>query len=143
MIADTVRFLKEHGKEVIYDAEHFFDGYKDNPEYALQALQAARGGGRRRCWCCATPTAARLPHEVVRDHRARSSRPVGAPVGIHTHNDCELGVANTLEAVRAGAVQVQGTINGYGERTRQREPVLDHPEPGAEDGLRAAVRRAA
>ncbi|MBU1694720.1 MAG: citramalate synthase [Verrucomicrobia bacterium] len=115
MIADTVRHLKEHGKEVIYDAEHFFDGYKDNPEYALKTLRAAREAGADLIVPCDT-NGGTLPHEVF-SVTQEVIRAVGPAVGIHTHNDSEVGVANSLEAVRAGAVQVQGTINGYGERT--------------------------
>jgi 2-isopropylmalate synthase len=114
MIADTVRVLKEHGKEVIFDAEHFFDGYKDSPEFARAALTAALGAGAD-CLCLCDTNGGTLPHEiagitaqVVRDFRVR--------IGIHTHNDGDCAVANSLEAVRAGATQVQGTINGYGER---------------------------
>jgi len=115
MIADTVRFLKEHGKEVIYDAEHFFDGYKDNAEYAIKCLVAAKQAGADMIVPCDTnggsmsEEVAAITKEVI--------RAVGPNVGIHVHNDCELGVANSLAAVRAGALHVQGTINGYGERT--------------------------
>ena len=115
MIADTVRILKEHGREAIYDAEHFFDGYKDSPEYALQTLKAARTAGADVLVLCDT-NGGSLPHEVggiVREVVAA----LDAPIGIHTHNDGEMAVANSIEAVRAGAVQVQGTINGFGERT--------------------------
>ena len=114
MIADTVRILKQHGKEVVYDAEHFFDGYKDNREYALSTLKAARDAGADLIVPCDT-NGGTLPHEIfaiVQD----VIRTVGPSVGIHAHNDGELGVANSLEAVRAGAIHVQGTINGYGER---------------------------
>jgi len=114
MIADTVRYMKERGKEVIYDAEHFFDGYKDDPDHAVATLAAAVEGGADMLVLCDT-NGGTLPHEVaemVQDIRERFT----TPVGIHTHNDSELGVANSLEAVRAGAVQVQGTINGFGER---------------------------
>ncbi|MBN2686374.1 MAG: citramalate synthase [Pontiellaceae bacterium] len=114
MIEDTCRFLKEHGKEVIYDAEHFFDGYRDSPEYALQTLEAATRGGADVLVLCDT-NGGRLPHEV---HEITSlvRKRFEVSIGIHTHNDSELGVANAMEAVRAGAVQVQGTINGFGER---------------------------
>lgn len=114
MIEDTCRFLKDHGKEVIYDAEHFFDGYRDSPEYALKTLDAAVKGGADTLVLCDT-NGGRLPQEMfeitqlVRDT-------FGVDVGIHTHNDSEMAVANAMEAVRAGAVQVQGTINGFGER---------------------------
>ena len=116
MIADSVRFLKKHGKEVIYDAEHFFDGYCDNPEYALQALAAAAGAGADALVLCDT-NGGRLPSEVARITAAVAARFPKAALGIHTHNDSELAVANSLMAVEAGATMVQGTMNGYGERT--------------------------
>lgn len=115
MIEDTVRYLKERGKEVIYDAEHFFDGYKDSPLYARATLEAARKGGADALVLCDT-NGGSLPHEVYGITR-EMVEVFGDRVGIHTHNDSELAVANSLEAVRAGASHVQGTINGYGERT--------------------------
>jgi 2-isopropylmalate synthase len=115
MIADSVRFLKEAGRRVIYDAEHFFDGYRANPSYALLTLQAAAEAGADCIVLCDT-NGGSLP-DAVRD-AVRAARPrVGAvPLGIHAHNDGELAVANSLAAVAAGARHVQGTINGYGER---------------------------
>ncbi|MCO5061834.1 MAG: citramalate synthase [Kiritimatiellae bacterium] len=115
MIADTVRFLKEHGREVIYDAEHFFDGFADSREHALSTLRAAYEAGADRLVLCDT-NGGTLPEriaEVVRD--VQQVFP-DAKLGIHTHNDSELGVANSLAAVAAGARHVQGTINGFGER---------------------------
>lgn len=114
MIADSVTFLKRHGVEVIYDAEHFFDGYRQNAAYALATLRAARDAGADVVVLCDT-NGGTLPHDVRRIVETVVAH-LQAPVGIHTHNDCELGVANTLAAVDAGAVHVQGTINGYGER---------------------------
>ena len=114
MIEDTCRFLKEHGKEVIYDAEHFFDGYTDSPDYALKTLEAAVRGGADVLVLCDT-NGGRMPHEVYEITALVCSK-FDVAVGIHTHNDSEFGVANAMEAVRAGAVQVQGTINGFGER---------------------------
>ncbi|MEA2068061.1 MAG: citramalate synthase, partial [Verrucomicrobiota bacterium] len=114
MIEDTCRFLKENGKEVIYDAEHFFDGYRDSPEYALQTLEAAAKGGADVLVLCDT-NGGRLPLEMF-DITTLVREKFGVAVGIHTHNDSELAVANAMESVRAGAVQVQGTINGFGER---------------------------
>ena len=116
MIADSVGYLKRHGREVIYDAEHFFDGYKDDAGHALATLAAARTAGADLIVLCDTNGGC-LPDEVATICRAVGNALPGVPVGIHTHNDCGLGVANALAAVRAGAVQVQGTINGYGERT--------------------------
>jgi 2-isopropylmalate synthase len=115
MIRETVTYLKSRGREVIFDAEHFFDGYKDEPAHALQAIQAAAEAGADLVVLCDT-NGGTLPHEV--DQITRSVvEALAVPVGIHTHNDCELGVANALAGLQAGAVQVQGTINGYGERT--------------------------
>jgi 2-isopropylmalate synthase len=115
MIRDTLRLLNDHGREVIYDAEHFFDGYKEDSAYALATLQAAADGGASLLVLCDT-NGGTLPSEVTAIVTSIRSR-LPVPVGIHTHNDCELGVANTVAAVQAGAVQVQGTMNGYGERT--------------------------
>jgi len=114
MIRDTVAYFKAAGREVCYDAEHFFDGYKEDPDYAVSTLLAAVEGGVDLPVLCDT-NGGTLPEEVERITRDVIAR-IGMPVGIHTHNDCGLGVANALAAVRAGAVQIQGTINGYGER---------------------------
>jgi len=114
MIGKSVAYFKAHGREVIYDAEHFFDGYKANPDYALATLQAAADAGADVLVLCETNGGA-LPWEVQEIVEAVASR-ISQPLGIHTHDDCGCGVANTLAAVRAGAVHVQGTINGYGER---------------------------
>jgi 2-isopropylmalate synthase len=114
MISDTIGFLKERGKEVFFDAEHFFDGFKDNPEFALSALEAAVGAGADALVLCDTNGGC-LPHEIYEMTRA-AAKETKVPVAIHVHNDMGLAVANTLEAVRAGAAQVQGTVNGLGER---------------------------
>lgn len=114
IIRDSVHFLKKHGKEVIYDAEHFFDGYKANPEYALSTIVAAAKAGADTVTLCDT-NGGTLPHEVA-DIVSAAQEEVDIPLGIHAHNDCELGVANALSAVRNGCTHVQGTINGYGER---------------------------
>lgn len=114
MIYESVRFLKEKGLEVIYDAEHFFDGYKQNPEYALATVQRAADAGADWLTLCDT-NGGSLPHEIS-EVVARVCREIGTPVGIHCHNDGELAVANSLAAVAAGATQVQGTVNGFGER---------------------------
>jgi 2-isopropylmalate synthase len=115
MIGDTIRFLKDHGKTVIYDAEHSFDGFKDNAEYALATWQAAEKAGADCVALCDTNGGC-LPDEVARITKEALGK-LNARVGIHTHNDCGLGVANAIAAIEAGATQVQGTINGYGERT--------------------------
>ena len=114
MIADTVAYLKKSGREVFYDAEHFFDSYKDDPEYSMRTLAAAKDAGADLVVLCDTNGGA-LPDEVGRI-TGEAINALGCPVGIHTHNDSGLGVANALAAVAAGACQVQGTINGYGER---------------------------
>ncbi|WP_442482145.1 citramalate synthase [Aeoliella sp. SH292] len=114
MIAETVDYFVKLGREVIYDAEHFFDGWKANPEYAAKAIRAAANAGASRIVMCDT-NGGSMPEEVARIAKeARAT--VTTPLGIHTHNDCELAVANSLAAVDAGAVHVQGTINGLGER---------------------------
>ncbi len=114
MIRDTTRYLKEHGREVVYDAEHFFDGYKDAPEHALATLAAAKEGGADWLVLCDT-NGGTLPHEIAEITEV-VFRTLGIPVGIHTHDDTGVAVANALAAIRAGANQVQGTMNGYGER---------------------------
>jgi len=116
MIRDTVAHLVKHNREVVYDAEHFFDGFKDSPEHALATLDAAADGGASCLVLCDT-NGGTLPSEVMQICQAVKARIPGTPFGIHTHNDCELGVANAIVAVKAGATQIQGTINGYGERT--------------------------
>ncbi len=114
MIEETVRYLKSHGREVIYDAEHYFDGWKNNPEYALATLKAAEAGGAEWIVLCDTNGGC-LPWEIEEGIRA-AQEAVDTPLGIHAHNDSDVAVANTLIAVRAGCTQVQGTVNGYGER---------------------------
>lgn len=115
MIADTVAFFKENGREVIYDAEHFFDGYRDNPEYALSTIKAASDAGADYVVLCDT-NGGNLP-STVREITQKALETVSCRVGIHTHNDCGLAVANAIASISAGAAQVQGTMNGYGERT--------------------------
>ena len=115
MIADSIRYLKDQGKQVIYDAEHAFDGYKDEPEYALATWQAAEHAGADCIVLCDTNGGC-LPSEIT-DIVNCARRKLAARIGIHTHNDCGLGVANGLAGIAAGATQIQGTINGYGERT--------------------------
>ncbi len=114
MIADTVAYLKKNGREVFYDAEHFFDSYKDDPAYSIRTVRAAKDSGADLVILCDT-NGGTLPEEIGRITR-EVIEALGCPVGIHTHNDCGLGVANALAALAVGACQVQGTINGYGER---------------------------
>lgn len=116
MIEDSVRYLVSQGREVVYDAEHFFDGYKANPEYALRTLGAALRGGASNLTLCDTNGGT-----LVEDSKTIVGRAVqefgGDKVGVHCHNDSGLGVAVSLAGIAAGATLVQGTINGYGERT--------------------------
>jgi 2-isopropylmalate synthase len=114
MIRDTAAFFKKHDREVLYDAEHFFDGFKDDREHALSTLKAAKDGGADMVVLCDT-NGGSLPEEIAEITRVVIET-LQMPVGIHTHNDAGLGVANAMAAIRAGARQVQGTMNGYGER---------------------------
>ncbi|MEH2263930.1 citramalate synthase [Nostoc sp.] len=131
MIRDTIEYLRSQGRRIIYDAEHWFDGYKHNPDYALQTLEAAIASGAEWLVLCDT-NGGTLPHEVsqiVQDVSSHLSLVISQEpmtkdkgqrtipqIGIHTHNDSEMAVANAIAAVMAGAKMVQGTINGYGER---------------------------
>ncbi|MFN8110942.1 MAG: hypothetical protein U0Y82_14020 [Thermoleophilia bacterium] len=115
MIAESVEFLVRQGKEVIYDAEHFFDAYLAHPDYAILCLRTAHEAGAAWVTPCDT-NGATLPHDVSRAIRHVVEAVPGARVGIHTHNDAECGVANSLAAIHEGARMVQGTVNGYGER---------------------------
>ncbi|NPA84955.1 MAG: citramalate synthase [Crenarchaeota archaeon] len=115
MVYDTIKFLKESGRKVIFDAEHFFDGFKDNEEYALEVLKTAERAGADRI-VLADTNGGSLPHEVYGIVR-RVKEAIGAPVGLHMHNDSGNAVANTLMGVLAGAEHVHGTVNGIGERT--------------------------
>ncbi len=114
MIRDTVAYLCGEGREVIYDAEHFFDGWKANPEYALQTIRVAAEAGASMVVMCDT-NGGTLPEEIAAITKDAGAK-LDKPLGIHTHNDCELAVANSLASIDAGAVHVQGTINGFGER---------------------------
>ncbi|MEO7715724.1 MAG: citramalate synthase [Capsulimonas sp.] len=116
MIADTTRYLKLKGKEVIYDAEHFFDGYKRNPEYTSKCVAAALDAGCDVVALCDT-NGGTLPNEISKIVSEIGVRFPNGKFAIHTHNDAECGVANSLAAIEVGAIQVQGTINGLGERT--------------------------
>ena len=114
MIEESVLYLKKQDRQVLFDAEHFFDGYKHNPEYALKAIKAAESGGADFIVLCDT-NGGSMPDEVGAIMKQVS--PVcRTKIGIHTHNDCGLALANSLMAVQSGATMVQGTINGYGER---------------------------
>ncbi|HXA30377.1 MAG TPA: citramalate synthase [Candidatus Angelobacter sp.] len=122
MISDSVAYMREQGREVIFDAEHYFDGFAADPDYALAACAAAAKAGATWIVCCDT-NGGRMPHEVahavdvLREHLSGLDGDAqGARVGVHCHNDCDLAVANTLAGVEAGAAMVQGTINGLGER---------------------------
>ena len=117
MIADSVAFCREQGKRVVYDAEHFFDGFRDDPAYALECLSAAVGAGAENVTLCDT-NGSSLPDQVAdgTEQVFDALREEEVEIGIHVHNDAECGVANSLAAVREGARLVQGTINGYGER---------------------------
>src|SRR5215469_16849877 len=114
LISETVKYLKDHGKEVVYDAEHFFDGYTANPEYALKTLEAAASAGADVLCLCDT-NGGTLTGKLV-DTFAEVRKRFDGILGIHTHNDSGVAVANTIAAVEAGATHVQGCMNGYGER---------------------------
>jgi len=114
LIRESVAYLKSKGKEVIYDAEHYFDGFKADRAYALATLRVAEEAGADLIVLCDT-NGGTLTTDIRERFRAAAEH-VKLPLGIHTHNDCEMAVANTIAAVQQGAVHVQGTINGYGER---------------------------
>lgn len=114
MIKETVSYLKDRDKEVIYDAEHFFDGYRHNPDYALATVKAAAEGGADTIVLCDT-NGGLLPLEL-QEIFSLVKKSIAVPLGIHAHNDAGMGVANSILAFQAGATHIQGTINGYGER---------------------------
>lgn len=116
MCSESVAYIKKHGREVLFDAEHFFDGYKNNPDYAMKVLLAAAEAGADALVLCETNGGC-LPHEVFDITQMVCKTIRGIEIGIHCHNDSDCAAANSLAAVRAGAVHVQGTINGLGERT--------------------------
>ncbi len=135
MVAESVRFAKRHGKEVIFDAEHFFDGFEEDEEYSLECLRAAHEAGADWLVLCDTNgrmLPSRLGQLVAAVHAALPA----ARLGIHAHNDSELAVANSLAAVENGAVQIQGTINGYGERCGNANLVSLAPTLELKMGLR-------
>src|ERR1041384_4885103 len=135
MIGDTIRFLKDHGKTVIYDAEHSFDGYKDEPDYALATWQAAEKAGADCVVLCDT-NGGRLPKEIAKTAAFAKSK-LGCSIGIHTHDDCGFGVANAIAGIEAGATQVQGTVNGIGERTGNCNLISVMPTLQLKMGLRS------
>ncbi|MCY0878570.1 MAG: citramalate synthase [Firmicutes bacterium] len=138
MVEESCRFLVDHGLEVVFDAEHFFDGFKDRPEYALSVIRAAVAGGAAWVVLCDT-NGGSLPEAIYEGvNAARETVPV--PLGIHAHDDAGLGVANSLAAVRAGATMVQGTINGYGERCGNANLVTIWPNLVWKMGLDAGYR---
>ncbi len=114
VIADSIAYLKKRVDEVFFDAEHFFDGYQANPDYTIECIKAAADAGADVIVLCDT-RGGRMPHEITAAMQV-AGQAVATPLGIHCHNDCELAVANSLAGIEAGAVQVQGTINGFGER---------------------------
>ncbi len=121
MIADSIGWIADHGREAVYDAEHFFDGYRDDRDYSLATLRAARDAGSRTLVLCDTNGGTLTDElvDIVNDVRSALEADPGAPAvtwGIHAHNDAELAVANSIAAVQAGVRHVQATINGYGER---------------------------
>ncbi len=114
LIKDSIAYMRENGRRVFYDAEHFFDAYKRNREYTMQTLRAAQDAGADVIVLCDT-NGGTMPYEVEKI-TAMVRKEIKVPLGIHTHNDADMAAANTIMAVRMGATQVQGTINGYGER---------------------------
>ncbi len=135
MVADSIEYLRAHGLRVIFDAEHFFDGYKEDPDYALKVLRAAEEAGAERL-VLADTNGGSLPHEVARIV-GEVRRQVHAPLGIHAHNDSGNAVANTIMAVVEGARHVQGTVNGIGERCGNADLVQVLPALVLKMGLRA------
>jgi 2-isopropylmalate synthase len=137
MITDTVAYLRGQGKRVIYDAEHFFDGYDKDPAYALKTLAAAHQGGAETLTLCDT-NGGHLPWQVEDAVRAvRAHFGPGVRIGMHTHDDTGCGVANTVAGVRAGAAHVQGTVNGYGERCGNANLCIVLPNLELKLGVRA------
>lgn len=115
LISNSIGYLRPHVEELFFDAEHFFDGFKANPEFTLSCLKAAHEAGADVLVLCDT-NGGSMPEEVAEACKVVLDKIPGCSIGIHAHNDCELAVANSLTAVKNGAVQIQGTINGYGER---------------------------
>lgn len=120
MVSDSVKFLKSAGLEVIFDAEHFFDGYAQNPDYALAVLQAAENAGADIIALCDT-NGGMFPDDIAETVR-QVTKTISVPIGIHSHNDSGLAVACTLAAVEAGAAHMPRDVNRYWRTLRQREP---------------------
>jgi 2-isopropylmalate synthase len=123
MISDSIQYLKAMGKEVLFDAEHFFDGYKNNPRYAAKVIKTALAAGAEMIVLCDT-NGGSMPHEISSIVNKVSSYIPLNMAGIHTHNDCGLAAANAIAAVQEGIRMVQGTINGYGERCGNADLIL-------------------
>ncbi|MEN6375879.1 MAG: citramalate synthase [Smithella sp.] len=123
MIGDSIKYLKDMGKEVLFDAEHFFDGYKNNPDYADKVISTALAAGADMIVLCDT-NGGSMPHEISAIVKKVSSYLPLNMTGIHAHNDCGLAVANSIAAVQEGVKMVQGTINGYGERCGNADLIL-------------------
>ena len=140
MITDTVQHLRSEGQRVFVDCEHFFDGYRENPAYALEVVRAAAEAGAEVVVLCDT-NGGMLPPWIGEIVTAASE--IGVPLGIHTHNDTGCAVANTLAAVDAGVMHVQGTVNGYGERTGNAELLSVGRQPRTQVRLAAASGRLA
>ena len=115
LISNSIGYLRPHVEELFFDAEHFFDGFKDNPEFTISCLKAAHEAGADVLILCDT-NGGSMPEEVAEACKIVKEQIPGCSIGIHAHNDCELAVANSLAAVNNGAIQIQGTMNGYGER---------------------------
>ena len=140
MIEDSVRFLKAQGREVIYDAEHFFDGFADDSEYALATLAAAAAGGADCLVLCDT-NGGSLPRQIRTALETARKQLPQADFGIHTHNDSGLATANSLEAVESGAMHVQGTFNGLGERCGNADLAVVIPNLLLKLGKKLSIRR--
>jgi 2-isopropylmalate synthase len=141
MIADSIAEAKRRKDEVLFDAEHFFDGYKANPSYALDCLKAAHAAGARWLVLCDT-NGGTLPHEIERIVGEIAKTIPGDRLGIHCHNDTENAVANSLAAVRAGARQIQGTLNGLGERCGNANLISIIPNLMIKMGLKTGISEA-
>ena len=139
MIQESVALLKSHGREVIYDAEHFFDACKEDAPYALETLFAAARAGADVLVLCDT-NGGTLPHDIEsivgQIHQELTANGIEPRLGIHAHNDCGLAVANTIAALRAGAVLAQGTVNGYGERCGNADLITVIPLLSLKMGMR-------